>query len=282
MHQSIVNGKSVTYEYCSSGLPKTVTAQDGLAISMEYDLQGNRTKLTDQDLGITLNHYTGFGELDWERITNDTIQGQLTTSYAYDNTTGLLSSINRNNENTVYTYDNLKRLKSIEISGKHKQSIMYDNFNLISSVTELIDENQSFTKTIGYDSYGRVKTEIFPDGYFVENHYDIYGNRYKVTDSSNRSIWEATQSNARGQISHEQKGSKETIYSFDQSKGGIITGIFADGVMNYGFSYDAKYNVESRTDYMTDQKEIFTYDHLNRLTNWDVHSACSSALQKSN
>jgi hypothetical protein len=46
------DGKKVNFTHYASVQVKTATPQDGHAISIEYNLQGNRTKLTDPDAGI--------------------------------------------------------------------------------------------------------------------------------------------------------------------------------------------------------------------------------------
>jgi YD repeat-containing protein len=72
-----VNGKTVNHTYYASGLPHTSTPQDGSSVTMEYDLQGKRIKLTDPDAGIVTTKYNGFGELLWKKqkvhSTNDTV-----------------------------------------------------------------------------------------------------------------------------------------------------------------------------------------------------------------
>ena len=46
------------------------------------------------------------------------------------------------------------------------------------------------------------------------------------------------------------------------------------------YSFNAKGNLEYRTDRLTNQKEVFAYDGMNRLTNWDLYK--SDALVKQN
>jgi YD repeat-containing protein len=65
------NGKVVTYEYYPSGLVKKCYPYGELSenvqpLQMEYDLQGNRTKLIDPDAGTVVSKYNGLGELQWE------------------------------------------------------------------------------------------------------------------------------------------------------------------------------------------------------------------------
>ena len=39
------------------------------------------------------------------------------------------------------------------------------------------------------------------------------------------------------------------------------------------YSFNAKGNLEYRTDRLTNQKEVFAYDGMNRLTNWDLYKS---------
>ena len=61
-----------------------------------------------------------------------------------------------------------------------------------------------------------------------------------------------------------------------------LTSIVAPGVVNYNFGYDTKNNLAYRANNLINQKELFTYDTQNRLTNWDIHDATTNALLKTN
>ena len=54
----------------------------------------------------------------------------------------------------------------------------------------------------------------------------------------------------------------------------------AKNVIDMSYSFNAKGNLEYRTDRLTNQKEVFAYDGMNRLTNWDLYK--SDALVKQN
>ena len=278
IQSSTVNGKTVTYDYYPSGLARTSTPAEGQAITMQYDLQGNRTKLIDPDAGTIRNVYNGFGELILEKQLIKAGQDSVSTVNTYDETTGLLQTIVRGTETTSYVYDELKRLSTIEIAGQHKQTFTYGDFDRITNVKEEIG-SQVYNKQVEYDDYGRVKKEIFPSGYTTFNSYDIYGNLTEVTDAS-RSIWKAVEANARGQLTKENKGIKQTLYGYDDS--GMTTSIQAAGVVDMSYVFDTKGNLFSRTDALTNQKEQFAYEALNRLTNWDIHQNSTNNLLKAN
>ncbi|MEA4936999.1 MAG: FG-GAP-like repeat-containing protein [Paludibacter sp.] len=278
---SKVNGKSVAYTYWASGLAKTATPEGGSALLMEYNLQGNRIKLTDPDAGIVLSKYNGFGELIEEKQKiHDSTQYAITTNTYQAN--GLLDKIIRNGELTSYSYDQEQKLIKIEISSTNKQEIGYDQFGRIINVKETVGD-KIFESKKEFDFYGRIKKEIYPSGYFVTNKYDDNGLLKEITDKAGRSVWKAIDENARGQILNILQGEKICTYTYDDR--GFPTSVFANGVVFYSYVFDAKGNLSERRDNMFTQREVFGYnyqnDNLNRLTKWDIYQNIST-LVKSN
>jgi uncharacterized protein (TIGR02594 family) len=229
---------------------------------MEYNLQGNRTKLIDPDAGATTSHYNGFGELEWE-----TDAKGITTTNIYEPSTGRLKQVNRNGEITTYIYDNLNRVQSIEIANKHKQTFTYDNLGRVTSVTEVVN-GKTFVKGKEYDTYGRLKKETYPTGYFTVNNYDSYGNLTEITDKSDRSIWKLNDENALGQIlSTTRGGSQTSTYEYEEQRG-ILTKI-SSPVYNEEYTFDERGNLTSRTGQSATSSEWFDYDGFNRLKYWE-------------
>jgi RHS repeat-associated protein len=266
---SKVNGKAVNYTYYPSGQVKTVTPQDGQAITMHYDLQGNRTHLIDPDAGTVRTAYNGYGELLLEKQLVHNATDSVSTSYTYEGTTGMLQTKVRDTETTIYGYDNLKRLSTIEIAGKHKQTLTYGDYDRVTHVNEEIDD-RTFTKELVYDNMGRVRKEIFPSGYSVTNTYDQYSNLAEVNDA-NHSIYKPIATNARGQLTQLQKGTVTTTFGYNSR--GMTETISAPDIVDMEYAFNAKANTEYRIDHLTNQREDFVYNTLNQLTNWDVTRA---------
>ncbi|MCB9017429.1 MAG: hypothetical protein H6544_02325 [Prevotellaceae bacterium] len=271
------NGKSVNYVYYPSGQIKTTTPEGGVTINMEYDLQGNRTKLIDPDGGTVESKYNGFGELLWTKQKVHSSNKFITTTNSYaDN--GLLQSMERNGKTTVYTYDDDNRIHTIEIAGEHKQTYTYDEFDRITNLKEEFD-GKEYNKGKEYDVFGRVKKETYPSGYYTVNRYDDSGFLVEVSDRYGRQIWKAEAGNARGQVTQEKRGGMTSIHSFN-GKGQLEHSY--NNVFDWSYTYTDEGNLESRTDNETAQKEEFEYDELNRLTSWDIYQNNSFVPQKSN
>ena len=275
---NIVNGKKVAYTYYPSGKMHTSTPDGGKQITMQYDLQGRRTKLIDPDLGTIRSVYNGFGELVMEKQKIHLDKDSITTTYNY-NSNGVLQSINRNSEITNYTYDKQNRVETIGIAGQHKQTFTYDPYDRVTNIKEVIGTRE-FNTSRKYDVLGRVEKETFPSGYYTVNTYDSYSNLIEVKDGMGHSIWKPIAENARGQLTVEQKGGRTVNYGFDSR--GLPSGISSYGVVNMECNFNSKGNLEYRKDLITNQKEQFKYDGLNRLTNWDIYQNGSATASKTN
>ena len=260
------NGKTVSYSYYASGAVKTATPEGGTPISMEYDLVGNRTKLTDPDAGVITTVYDAWGQLKSETQSIHIGKSPVVTSYTYSK--GLLSKVNRQGEVTNYDYDSNNRLSEIRIDGKHTQQFTYDHLDRIVKTVENIKNEKSYTAETSYDVFGRIKKETYPDGYVINNSYDSYGNLISVTDSYDNRIWQGLSANARGQLTKTKQGNVEKTQFYDSR--GLPSSISAAAIMNMAYTFNNKGNLISRSDLLTGHKEDFTYDGMNRLTAWNI------------
>jgi len=265
---STVNGKTVSYTYYPSGMTKTASPQGGQILSMEYNLQGKRTRLTDPDAGIIETKYNGFGELveEKQKVHSDNL---IVTSYHFEPTTGRLKSIDRNGEITSYDYDIQNRIGSIELAGRHKQEFTYDQHDRVTNIREEIN-GMAFNRSKEYDALGRIKKDIYPSGYYTVNVYDKdYGFPTDVRDKDGRVLWQIVRENARGQLTEVQRGGKITKFGFDNK--GMPTDIKASGIVNLSYDFGNDGNLNNRIDSIMGQEEEFVYDGMNRLTHWNIY-----------
>ncbi|WP_195332813.1 FG-GAP-like repeat-containing protein [Bacteroides salyersiae] len=260
------NGKKVSYTYYASGAVKAATPEGGAPISMEYDLVGNRTKLTDPDAGVITTVYDAWGQLKSETQSVHIGKSPVATNYTYSK--GLLSKVNRQDEVTNYDYDSNNRVSGIRMDGKHTRQFAYDRLDRVVKVVENIKNEKTYTTETVYDVFGRIKKEIYPDGYAVNNSYDSYGNLISVTDSYDNKIWQGLSANARGQLIKSKQGNTEKTQLYDSR--GLPSSITATGIIIMAYTFNNKGNLISRSDLLTGHKEDFVYDNMNRLTAWDV------------
>jgi len=269
------NEKKVNFTHYASGLVKTATPEGGQALSVEYDLQGNRTKLTDPDAGVITSKYDGWGQLTREAQKIHVSSDSIVTAYNYLSS-GLLNSKIRNGETTNYGYDNLYRLKWISIAGKHSQGFTYDQYDRIIQSNDTVDGNRVYTHKIDFDLLGNVYRETYPGGYYIINQYDKYSNLTEITERNGNSVWKALESNAKGQLTKYSQGSNSTTIEFDSR--GFPTSIVSPNIINRSYSFNSKGNLDYRQDNLTGYKESFNFDSANRLTNWNIYK--NNVLQK--
>jgi RHS repeat-associated core domain len=262
------NGKKVSFTHYASGQVKTSTPQDGQAITIEYDLQGNRKKLTDPDAGVVTSQYDGWGQLVSHTENVHLTGNSIVTTFNY-HPSGLLNNRLRNGETTSYGYDSYNRLQTVSTAGRHIQNFTYDQYDRIIKTTSNVDGSKEFASQTEYDRFGRVSKETYPGGYFITNQYDKYGYLTGIVDMNNSDIWNALESNAKGQLKSTSQGGRITYYNYDAR--GFTTAISNPNIIDMRYSYTAKGNLDNRQDYKFSYKETFGYDAMNRLTDWKIY-----------
>ncbi|MDR1372204.1 MAG: FG-GAP-like repeat-containing protein, partial [Dysgonamonadaceae bacterium] len=275
------NGKSVAFTHYANGQVKTATPQGGTAITMEYNLQGKRTSLVDPDAGTVKSKYDGWGQLlvDSQYVHSKTTPVVTTYNYTQAGLLNYMQRVGKQTQRTDYIYDSLNRLKTVRIAGQHSQTYYYDNFDRIIQSVDSITNSTVFKRSTEFDQLGRVYKQIYPDGFTVSNIYDRNGYLTHVKKFDDNSLlWQAKESNARGQLTKTQQGSKETIYSFNAK--GFPVSIVTAGITNLSYVFNAKGNLSSRKDGISIYKDSMYYDSMNRLTNWHIYQG--STITQSN
>ena len=108
---------------------------------------------------------------------------------------------------------------------------------------------------------------MLKSGYYTNGHLS------EIKLDGQTSIWKLQKENVRGLTTKVLTGDVTRTYTYDTD--GLPTGRSAARagvtVFAQGYSFDAETgNLEERTDEMRGLAELFTYDHLNRLTGWQV------------
>ena len=262
------NGKTITYDYYSSGLVKSIYTDASTHYDMEYNLHGNRTKITDPDAGVITSQYNGFGDLT-QQINNQSV----TTKYFYGGPGGALSLRDRNGEETKYRYDNFGRLIEKVICAYDRKTYTYDTFDRVTKLVEVIGV-KPYTTQYRYDAAGNETIHTYHSGYKTTNTYDDYGQLIDVTDSYQKSIWTSPEYDAKGRLTSVVRGGVTSTSTFDDL-GRLTSSLAAKGtnapIINMEYTYSDG-NLSSRTDHLNSLYERFQYDQLDRLKTWGIYN----------
>ncbi|WP_052188211.1 FG-GAP-like repeat-containing protein [Cellulophaga sp. Hel_I_12] len=286
-------GGTINYTYYGNGAMKTAN-YDGVILTTEQDGWGRKTKTTDPAAGTYTYTYNGFDEILTEttpkgtttytysavgKLTQKSIVGDLTNmtiNYVYDATSKLLTGMtlvttDGNNSSYAYTYDNFKRLLTTTETNPYAQ----------------------FTKTLTYDTFGKVATEKSDSKLLVNNKVSSktiknnyqFGGLKSITDNSTLEVlWNVTALNGRGQVTSSTMGTNlRKNYTYDTN--GYLTQFKSEkninatpvALMTLGFNFDAQKGLlNSRTNSLFSWNETFTYDNLDRLVNFNDNNGAKN------
>ncbi len=269
---SSVNGRVVDFTYWPSGQVKTSTPEGGVAVTTNYNLQGNRIEIVDPDGGIVTSEYNGFGELTLEQFVKtdeDGNQDTITTKNYYDDAGRNISS-NVNGVNTTTDYNptsgTINAITNSETG--HQISYKYDDLGRITTTTENIND-ELFTFGTTYDSYGREESRTYPSGYSVTYKYTETGQLEQVLDPSGNNIWQGVSVYDDGQFKECKKGSKSINFTYENERR-LPQTIKSDGIIDMYYEFKEDGNLDYRKDYISGNSESFNYDDYNQLESWTI------------
>lgn len=256
-------GNMVTYKYDVSG--NCVEAKGpSTTVLNEYDKLGNKTKMTDPDLGIIEYGYNSFGELVWQKNAKGII------NYEYD-VAGRIVKETRPDMEVVTYYDGGYKGKVDCITTYQEPTVLksyqYDNYGRIIKDIYSVGRT-SFVTELSYNDNGQVDVITYPTGLEIKNHYAPNGTHISVSNNkTGKYYWQLSELNARGQVNKETYGNNlVTTNTFDE-KTGRLTAVSTPGIQNWTYGFDAVGNLLSRRDLNRNLNETFEYDELYRLTN---------------
>jgi RHS repeat-associated protein len=268
-------GGVTQYSYDAMGNMVSVTDPSGNVTSMSYDIYGNRILLNDKDLGSTTDDYNALGQL----ITSTNAKNY-TTSYIYDNLGRVKTRTEKDAQTgtdviTTYVYDGSSKFTYGKIlsenNSTHSKTYSYFSNGLLKGISENID-NQNYTTSYTYDSYGRICKIDYPRGFSVKQSYQ-YGYLYKITSlGGDTTYYTCNDMTPGGQVSKYQLGVNLTVNNTYDVNTGFLTQTTAGNIQSMHYEYDALGNLTSRTNQKRNLNETFTYDGLNRLTSSNVYN----------
>ncbi len=263
-----MNG-TITYAHDAFGNLLSTTDNAGNVVSMTYNILGRKTGMVDPDMGTWGYGYNAFGEL----ISQTNARNQ-TSTMVYD-ALGRRVSRTEPEGTSTWSYDvgtgAVGKISSEASPGGYAKTFSYDPYGRPSSTSTTIN-GTNFTMGMTYTAIGQVDTITYPTGFAVKRNYNAYGYLLSVNNAvSGAPYWTADVVDDEGRIVQETLGNGlSTIHQYNALTGrleAIVSGPNADGsIQNLGFTYDSLGNLSSRSDYVMNWTESFTYDALNRIT----------------
>jgi RHS repeat-associated protein len=201
---------TTTFIYDNRYRLKSEIKPDGKTISYEYDVVGNRTKITIPS-GSTTYGYDVLNRL--QTVTS----ASGTTTYTYDKVGNRESVAYPNDTSAHYKYDPLNRLTLLE---NKKGTDMFSSYLYqlgLSGNRTKVTENTGRTVDYGYDSLSRLLSETIhdvgaPESRQIAYTYDDVGNRLTKTDNGAVTTYIY---NDNDQLETETTGGAATTYAYD-------------------------------------------------------------------
>lgn len=268
------NSKKVSYTYYPTGQVKSATPDGGSPVTMEYDIQGNRTKLIDPDAGTIANTYNAFGQMKYQLQNVHNNNTPVSISYIYDTNNRLVNreAIHGNTLTlTYYSYDEKFKDKPYVITtAPSKSGYLYDDYGNVRCHMRDFNDKREYIETY-YNKNLLARSQIPSISANLIYVYDSYGNMTFERFNGTTIAWELLEQNARGQVARERKGSVVTTYTYDNC--GRITSIYAPPVLWLKYTYDEHGNMRSKSDVLNNQSIRYEYDELLRLTSWTINNS---------
>lgn len=278
-------GGTVNYTYFANGKLKTAD-YGGISQTVEQDGWGRKTKLTDPSAGQYQYEYDGFGQLTKETTPKGV------TDYTYD-AYGKITQKKLNGDNTGiqldYTYDAVTKLLTgstmTNADGNNAvYSYIYDQDKRLSSITE-DNLHARFVTGYTYNSNNRIATESHEARNKLNNitvtktiemQYQNGELLQTTLQGTGQIVWKVNSIDNKGRISTVlQGGSLKTTFLYDsyglpqQQMVERISGTPAT-LMTQGYSFDSQRGLlNSRSNSALSWSENFSYDNLNRLTDFN-------------
>jgi RHS repeat-associated protein len=270
------------FVYGPFGVLESMTDPAGNKIEAKYDVRGRRTLLVDPDSGSQITAWNAFDEVvsetnglgDLFQYTRDLLgrafsitSKEGTATIVWDQAANGIGKIANATSTdaitTIFSYDNLSRVSSEEVDA----------------------EGKWFLFSYGYDPFGRLKTIQYPapevafdvPPFTVSYDYTDYGDVKDVNDATSAAgamFWQNTARNEFEQITGEVFGNGvSTTRSFDVRARlwSLETNAATFPVQSLIYQHYPNGNLQSRTDRLNHVVEGYSYDDLDRLTQWSVY-----------
>lgn len=256
---------SVEYKYNSNGHPSKVTPTGTAALTMKYDINGNRIELDDKATGKMITTYTPDG-----RIATQTDARGIIKKNTYNDMGQLVKSdVGGDAVNYVYgTEGNAKMQLTQTYRANYAITYDYDKYHRI--ITE-----KRYNPVIGmiefgfaYDSIGNIIEKRFPGNVTVQYTYDDYGNKTGAKVNGKEIYTLTTHDGSKSAW----KSGNNIMFQMIRDEDGYIRQLNQNVTNRYGANWFYDVNVHNditRRAYTRNGSvvldESFVYDNFNRL-----------------
>ncbi|MDC8026598.1 RHS repeat-associated core domain-containing protein [Elizabethkingia anophelis] len=276
-------GGVINFSYNAAG--EQIKAQYGdNVVTTKYDVWGRKSEFYDPSNGLYKYEYNGFGQIKKEispggykeYFYND--KGQLVNEVEKSNTVGLTD------KSIAFTYNSKGQLESKTGTSNGKSystTISYDAFGRVKENIEQSNGKVFSQKNIVYDDKSRISSyekELVSNGIVtkasIENLYDTWsGTLFQMKDkASGKVLWNLQEVNAKGLILKSRLGEVNIVNTYDANNflSGTIHSSEDNVILECQYVFDAiKNELKERTRQGEfDGTEVFIYDDNNRLVQW--------------
>ncbi|WP_371666573.1 FG-GAP-like repeat-containing protein [Streptomyces sp. NBC_00289] len=295
-------GLNTAYTYAPFDLLKSITDAKGNVTTMQYDVRGRRTRLSEPDRGVTDTAYFGNGLI--ERETRGDAQHQ--SVFGYDDL-GRMTSRTTEDGISAFVYDSaphgigqLDYATSPEQIDKIRTDFTYDSYGRPAGTTYTDQTtSRSYTTSQTYNADGTADTLTYPEvtgrePLTLRYGYNAAGYPNTVTDitpgQDPKTLWTVSKRTPDLQTDTAQLGNGVTLKNTYQSAGGRLDTLTATTgagtkVMGLDYDYDAAGRVikQTRDDATTPlRSETYDYNTVGQLTGWNLgHDAGSQSIDYS-
>ncbi len=240
---------------------------------------GKLWTLTDHDAGTRTYAYNAFGQLEQENTT------EYSSTSCYD-TGGRISTETAGTRITTYHYDTaangIAKLASIVSPDQITTAYGYDTQGRLSSEQWTVGA-ENLTIGSSYDTKGRLAQMTYPltgtglSALTVNYGYDpTYGSLTSINDASGHPYWTWNDSDASGEFTTETFGNGTGAVAVSHLEsttnpttlGRIQVAKGTTMLRDISYTVDGRRNVLSRTDNLGGTSELFGYDAIDHLRNW--------------
>ena len=254
--QQVAGDKSTTFfEYSPIGELLRTTDAEGYQTTYKYDMLGRMVSRTHPDAGKTQMKYDLAGNLIGKQTANLGVTGE-EIKYIYKD--GRLTEIqypHHKDNNVQFLYDLAGRL-SLRQDGTGSETFLYDKLgNLAQSLLRIVipTEQQAymFRTLYKYDSFGRMRNIIYPDGEVVHYGYTTGGLLKNVVGlkqgQQNIYLWDRLYDEQGRKIFQQDGNGVWTQYTYDPQRqwlNHLYTELpSGDALQNLQYNYDPVGNI---------------------------------------